>query len=82
MTSTDSNSNVTSYEYNAANEQTSVILPSPGSGLRSPVSSFGYDADGNLVSTINAGVYPGAPGALQTTYNYDNLDRQTVEKQY
>ncbi len=76
LASTDANGNVTSYVYNAANEQTSTVTNN-----LSPVTSS-YDADGNLVSTINAGVYPGAPGALQTNYTYDNLDRQTVEKQY
>ena len=64
----------THFEYDALGRKTSETQADPdGTGpLARPVTSFSYDADGNLLTVTD-------PRGFTTTYAYDNLGRKITE---
>ncbi|HEX3658989.1 MAG TPA: DUF6531 domain-containing protein, partial [Pirellulales bacterium] len=72
LTTTDQQSGlVTTYTYNAQNQQTSQMLSNPGAGLNNgPMTSSTYDAAGELTSSTDAN------GNI-TYYTYNHLGQQT-----
>jgi YD repeat-containing protein len=73
---TDPNGNVTTSSYDALNRQISRTDPLVYDGISStnlhPVTTYGYDLNGNLVSLTD-------PKGNQTTYAYDRLNQKTSE---
>lgn len=69
----DENGNRTEYEYDALNRPTKITSADPDASgpLASPVTSFFYDAAGNVITTIDA-----EDAVMQ--FEYDELSRRTA----
>ncbi len=68
LSDTDMEGNVTNYDYNARNELTETIQPSPDGTAPQPKTYYGYDPAGKLTSEKD-------PLGNITGYTYDSLGR-------
>jgi RHS repeat-associated protein len=75
-----SSQTVTHYEYDKLDRLTTKTLPDPdglGGELISPVTHFGYDADGNLIWTTDPRGSEAEDPDHTTWFQYDGLGRRT-----